>query len=160
MNQINSLDIKTFVTNAIRDVSETMLSLELELNNADLHEPTEGTQITGSVSFAGKVMGSLNIQLDDNFARIMAAAMLGIELDEIESDEEVHDVIGELCNIIGGDLKSRLCDTGFACQLSIPCITSGDHFKIESKGWVRKERLGFRHQEHTALVEIYMKLDE
>ena len=160
MNQINSLDIKTFVAKAIREVFETMLSLELEVNNTDLSEPTEGRQIAGSVSFAGNVMGSLNIQLDENFARIMTAAMLGIELDEIESDEAVRDVIGELCNIIGGDLKSRLCDSGFACQLSIPCVTSGNHFKIESRDWARKERLGFRHQEHTALVEIYVKLSE
>jgi chemotaxis protein CheX len=160
MNQINSLDIKTFVANAIHEVFDTMLSLEVELNNADLQEPTEGRQIAGSVSFAGKVMGSLNIQLNDNFARIMTAAMLGMELDKIESDEEVRDVIGELCNIIGGDLKSRLCDAGFACQLSIPCITSGNHFRIESKDWARKERLEFRHQEHIALVEIYIKLGE
>ena len=111
----------------------------------------------GSVSFAGEVVGSLTIYVTQGFARVITAAMLDMEVAEVESDEEVHDVIGELCNMIGGDLKSRLCDNGFPCVLSIPAITCGNDFKIESKGWMRKERFGFKHQEHSALVEVYLK---
>jgi len=87
----------------------------------------------------------------------MTAAKLGMEIEEIEGEEEVHDVIGELCNIICGDLKSKLCDAGLTCELSIPSITSGNGFKIESRGWERSEHYGFRSHAHTALVAVYMK---
>ena len=87
----------------------------------------------------------------------MTAAMLGMETDEIEGDEEVHDVIGELCNMICGDLKSRLCDAGLSCELSIPSITCGKGFTIESRGWDRSEQFSFRSDNHTALVAVYMK---
>jgi len=66
-------------------------------------------------------------------------------------------VIGELSNMIGGDLKSRLCDAGLPCQLSIPSITSGSDFKIESRGWVRSERFVCANQGQSAIVEIFIK---
>ena len=83
--------------------------------------------------------------------------MLGMELDEVDSDEEVHDVIGELSNMIGGDLKSRLCDAGFTCELSIPSITAGKDFSIESKGWAVNETVCFQFENHIALIEAYIK---
>jgi len=56
-------------------------------------------------------------------------------VDDIGSDEEVNDVIGEVCNMVGGDLKSRLCDAGFTSSLSIPSITYGESFRIQPEGW-------------------------
>ena len=66
-------------------------------------------------------------------------------------------MIGELSNMIGGDLKSRLCDAGFECELSIPSITSGKDFNIESKGWAVNEAVCFQHGEHIALIEDFIK---
>ncbi len=160
MATINALDLKTFISNATKNVFTTMLSMDVEPVNMNIQQPETGKYVVGSVCFAGTLMGSINIRVNDDFARSMTAAMLGMEVDEIEGDEEVHDVIGELCNMIGGNLKSRLCDTGFPCQLSIPCITYGNSFMIQSKDWARKELLAFRYQEHTALVEVYMKSGE
>ena len=160
MTEINTLDIKTFVANATKEVFATMFSMEVVLPDGELQTVDEGDRIVGSVSFAGDVMGSFNVHVNDNFARLMTANMLDMEVDEIEGEEEVHDVIGELCNMIGGDLKSRLCDAGMQCKLSIPSIASGNNFIIESRGWARKERLGLQHQEHTALVEVYIKPGE
>jgi chemotaxis protein CheX len=91
------------------------------------------------------------------FGRLLTADLLGMDVDEIESDEEVNDVIGELSNMIGGDIKSRLCDCGLPCELSIPSITYGSDFKIDIRDWVRHEKLAFKHQEHTAFVEVYIK---
>jgi chemotaxis protein CheX len=160
MATINTLDLKTFISNATKNVFTTMLSMDVEPVNLNIQQPEAGKYVVGSVCFAGTLMGSINIRVNDDLARRMTAAMLGMEVDEIEGDEEVHDVIGELCNMIGGNLKSRLCDTGFPCQLSIPCITYGNSFMIQSKDWARKELLAFRYQKHTALVEVYMKSGE
>ena len=156
MGDINSLDLKNYVTNAMIDVFDTMLSKSIALNG-DTTPGNGGKGIVGSVGFAGQVMGNVNIHVTDAFAQEITASMLGMEIEEIEGDEEIHDVIGELCNMVGGDLKSRLCDAGLPCELSIPSITSGSDFTIEPKGWVRNEKFGFRCEEHRALVEIYMK---
>lgn len=157
MTVINSLDLMGFITNAVSDVFDTMLSMEVEPVATDQPEGFNGTHMVGSVSFAGVVMGNLNFHVGNDFARQMTAAMLGMGTDEIDGDEEVHDVIGEVCNMIGGDLKSRLCDLDLTCELSIPSIASGKDFSIASRGWDRSELYAFRHQEHTAVVEVFIK---
>jgi CheY-specific phosphatase CheX len=157
MTEINSLDLKEFITNAVSDVFDTMLSMEVETVTTNQPESPNGTHIVGTVSFGGVVMGNLNMRVGNEFARQMTAAMLGMDTDEIDGDEEVHDVIGEVCNMIGGDLKSRLCDSGLTCELSIPSITSGKEFSIQSRGWDRSELYAFRNQQQTAVVQVFIK---
>ena len=80
--------------------------------------------------------------------------MLGMQVEEIEDESEVHDVIGELSNMIAGDIKSRLCDIGLNCELSIPSTTSGTDFTIESMGWDRFERFKLQSGRHVAWIEV------
>jgi len=150
-----TFDLPTFLRGATQEVFDTMLSMEL--TEQEHKAFTGGSRIVGSVSLAGSVSGTVNIHVSNTFATQITANMLGMELDEIDSDEEVHDVIGELSNMIGGDLKSRLCDAGFTCELSIPSITSGKDFSIESKGWAVNEIVYFQYQEHIALIEAFIK---
>lgn len=155
MSEINKIDLKCFITNSVNKVFDTMLSMSVEFSDADF--VMDGERIVGSVSFAGKVMGVISINVGNTFAREMTAAMLGMETDEIESDEEVFDVIGEVSNMIGGDLKSRFCDAGLDCQLSIPTTTSGSNFKIDLQGWIKHESLIFYNGTNSASVEVYVK---
>jgi len=150
-----TFDLPTFLRGATQEVFDTMLSMELtEHGNKEF---TGASRVVGSVSLAGSVSGTVNIHVSDTFATQITANMLGMELAEVNSEEEVHDVIGELSNMIGGDLKSRLCDAGFTCELSIPSITSGKDFCIESKGWAVNEIVYFQYQEHIALIEAFIK---
>ncbi len=157
MNEINKLDLKSFVGNAINEVFETMLSMEVEFSDAYSQNTIEGDRIVGSVSFAGELIGSVCIHVSVAFARMMTAAILGMHLDEIQGQEEVNDVIGEVSNMIGGGLKSRFCDSGLNCYLSIPSIICGTDFKIESRDWARHESFVFSHSQHFGILEIFLK---
>ena len=158
MSDIQTLDLKGFVIHSVKSVFQTMLSMEIELENPAVKESIGNNGlIVGTVGFAGKVMGNINLFVSRAFGREMAAAMLGMTVDEIGSGEEVNDVIGEVCNMVGGEMKSRLCDAGLNCSLSIPAVTYGNDFKIESKGWGQHEQLGFRNRQYSALLEIYVK---
>ena len=156
MSLINDLDLKEFTDNSVNNVFNTMLSMELKQFEADSQVEVGDSRIVGSVSFAGKAVGTVRIHVTTDFAKIITCAMLDMELDEVE-DEEVTDVIGELSNMVGGNLKSRFCDSGLTCAISIPSITKGSNFKIESMDWERCEYFGFRYQEYTALVEVVLK---
>jgi CheY-specific phosphatase CheX len=160
MADIDTLDLKTFITNAVYGVFDTMLSMSIKISDRDFPLNSEGRRIVGSVGFAGKVMGNVSVHVYEDFARLITAAMLGMEIDEIEGEEEVYDAIGELSNMIGGDLKSRFCDSDLACDLSIPSITSGSDFTTETKGWTRHESFVFQHEENLALVEVFLKTDK
>ena len=157
MTGIDSVDIKTSVTNAVYEIFDKMLSMNVEIFNTESQENTDEKKIVGAVSFTGDVMGWMSIHVTEFFAHLITASMLGMELGEIEGEDEIHDVIGELSNMIGGNLKSLFCDSGFPCQLSVPSITSGRDFKIDPAGWMKSERICFRHQQHVAYVKVHTK---
>jgi flagellar motor switch protein FliN len=158
--KINSVDIPTTVINAVIDVFYTMLSMETENIAAVPPGFREDKRTVGTVSFAGDVQGLFNIQVNDDFARKMTAAMLQMGEDEIESDEDVFDVLRELSNIIGGNLKSAFVDAGLSCVLSTPAITSGLDFRVESLNIIKTQRFLFSCGGSTIIVDAGIKRDD
>ena len=158
--KINSVDIGVTIINSVIDVFYTMLSMEIERTEEIPASVMETTRTVASVTFAGDVDGIFNIQVNDDFARIMTMAMLDIEENEIESDEEVYDVLREMSNMIGGNLKSQFVDAGLMCELSTPSITNGLDFKIESLNVTSPESFVFRYKDHAIVVEAGVKKDE
>lgn len=156
MNALVDFDLKSSIGEVTCDIFETMLSIHVTPEELTADSGIVGKRIVGTVGIAGDVMGSVRVYLSDRFAGLLTAAMLGMEMDEID-DDEVIDVVGEMSNMIGGDLKSKLCDKGFPCELTVPITTCGSDLYIEAQGWTRFERYGFRHADHLAIVEISMK---
>jgi flagellar motor switch protein FliN len=159
IEKINSVDIPTTVINSVIDVFYTMLSMEIQSIQEVPPDFREDKRTVGTVSFAGDVHGMFNIQVNDNFARTMTAAMLGMTEDEIESDEEVYDVIREMSNIIGGNLKSSFVDVGLSCVLSTPAITNGLDFRVESLNIIKTQRFLFNFDGHTIIIDAGIKKD-
>ena len=155
--RINSVDVPTNIVNAVIDVFYTMLSMEVESIIEVPSNFVEENRTVGSVAFAGDVHGIFIIQVNDDFARSMTAAMLGMEESEIESQEEVYDVIRELSNIIGGNLKSGFVDAGLSCVLSTPSITNGMDFRVESLNIIQTQRFLFKYQDNTVIVDAGIK---
>lgn len=54
---------------------------------------------------------------------------LGIEIDEINSD--VEDAVGELANMMGGDIKAYLSGTGRDIELSLPTTVAGSEYDFQ-----------------------------
>lgn len=158
--KINSVDIPTTVINAVIDVFYTMLSMETE-NIAEVPPGfREEMRTVGSVTFAGDVQGLFNIQVNDDFARKMTASMLQMDEADIESDEEVFDVLREMSNIIGGNLKSAFVDAGLSCVLSTPAITNGRDFRVEALNIIKTQRFLFSCGGSTIIVDAGIKRDD
>jgi flagellar motor switch protein FliN len=114
----------------------------------------------GTVSFAGDATGMVSIHASDKFSREMAAEMLGMEVEEIEGHDEIRDMMGEMGNIVGGNLKSAFTDAGLMCALSTPSFTSGTDFTIEALNMENYERFAFRFGNNIVFVEMGVKISE
>ena len=158
--KINALDINAQISEAVIDVFDTMLSLKLEPADAVTEESLESIRNAGSVSFAGDATGMVSIHTGDSFSREMAAAMLGMEVETIEGDEEIRNMLAEMGNIVGGNLKSAFTDAGLMCALSTPSFISGTDFKIEAPHLENYERFAFRCGENIIFVEMGAKVSE
>ena len=160
MERVAGVDIKTAIVNSVIDVFYTMLDMEVEAIQDVPESFTEEMRTVGSVTFAGEVDGMFNIQVNDDFGKQMTASMLGMEAEEVESKEEVYDVIREVSNIIGGNLKSKFVDAGLSCVLSTPSITNGRDFKVSPTNVIKPNRFLFSHKESIIIVEAGVKRDE
>lgn len=160
VEKINALDIKVQVSEAVIDVFDTMLSAQLEPTDSISSESLENIRNVGSVCFAGDATGMVSIHVGDNFTRELAADMLGMEIEELEGDEEIKDMMGELGNIVGGNLKSAFTDAGLACALSTPSFTTGTDFKIESLNMEKYERFAFQCDDNIVFVEMGVKISD
>ena len=152
--KFKAIDVKAKITNSVTDIFETMLSMDVKPAETVSKKSVEGIRNVGSVNFAGDIKGIINFQVCDEFARLMTASMLGMEIEELEGQEEINDFIAEISNIIGGNLKSSYLDIGMICELSTPSITKGNDFIIESFDMTTDERLAFKSNEHDIFSEI------
>jgi len=152
MSGIDTIDIKTTISESVIDVFDTMLSLEAKISETGA-ETLDGNRFMGMVKFAGDMVGIVAIQVSYDFARLMTASMQGIKPEEVEGDEKITDLLAELSNIVGGKLKSTYTDIGLYCELTTPSITTGSDFTMQSLNMDKNEKFVFLSQEHPIIVE-------
>jgi chemotaxis protein CheX len=113
--------------------------------------------VAGSVGFIGDVNGVVYVYATAAFARQLAGRMLGLTDAELEGDEMVNDVVGELTNMIVGSVKSRLCDSGAPCVLTIPSIVRGRNLSAEPSSSSECHLLSILCDGEPILIELLMK---
>lgn len=126
--------ISQYVRGAVREIFSTMLELEAVCCEGVPEEvglPITLQGISGSVGFAGKMNGILYLNFSDEMAKNCSCHILGSDPATI-TEEEVGDVIGELTNMVTGNLKSKMTDKGYNCQLSIPNILRSPEISMKS----------------------------
>jgi CheY-specific phosphatase CheX len=155
-----SFDIQQLIHQALRDVFDRMLSLNVQ--PASAHPPlNHAERVVGCVGLAGEsVTGAVFLHVSDTFARTISAAMLAVHIHEIQSGEQVHDVVSELTNMLGGRLKSRLCDGGFPCAMSTPAIIRGLAFRIETAPDLLPCECFFLCGQEKFLVAVHLKFKD
>jgi chemotaxis protein CheX len=79
---------------------------------------TPSRDVSASVSVTGAWRGHVVVSCSMTAARNVAAALLGIDLDDA-TPEDVTDALGELANIIGGNVKSLMPEPS---ALSLPVV--------------------------------------
>ncbi len=159
-SKFERLDIISTAGDTLIELFELMLSMKLSVCDSVDDEESQGDRIVASVNFAGDVLGVVSIIAERNFARIITGKMLDQPLEEVQNEEEIKDVIGEVCNIVSGNLKGGFSDSGLACEISMPSITAGNDFKIEVLNMARYERFSFEFHEHKIFVEVCVKIDD
>ena len=154
MSDIKNFDIRSHIIDAIIDVFNTMVSMEVEFFDSKPPDTTDTGRMVATVNFAGNVVGIINIQVDSALSVLMMASMRDIEPAEVEDDGEIKGLLAEISNIVGGNLKSALNDAGYRCAISTPSLTHGADFTIKSLKMEGVERFIFTHQENYIFVEV------
>jgi len=160
VNKFKKLDIISTAGDTLIEMFDKMFEMKLEASDSTSEASLEGLQIMGTVDFTGEVTGSTQILAGETLARIITSKMSDRPLEEIKDEDEIKDVVGEMCNVVGGNLKTGFCDSGLTCEISPPSIILGNDFKVENLNMARYEHFIFRFYEHDIFIQICAKIDE
>ena len=85
--------------------------------------------VTGIIGMAGeKVQGTMVVSFSKECILRIVSNMLGEEFDKL--DEVIVDAVGELTNMISGGAKRRLSEKGYAFEMAIPSMVTGEGIQI------------------------------
>jgi CheY-specific phosphatase CheX len=143
------------IATIVPNVFETMLALPISVVNPG---PLHAARVSGTLGIAGEqVTGTVYVHLPESLARDIARSLLQSTPGQAASDNDVHDMVGELANMIGGGLKSKLCDADIFCAMSTPSVIRGA-FAVEAPPCVRAETFYFACLGQRFAVEVHLLL--
>lgn len=103
-------------------ITEQIWASYLDLDGASpfvrLSPAAPSADVCASVSVTGAWRGHIVVTCSMGAARNVAGALLGIDLEDV-TPEDVSDAVGELANIIGGNVKSLMPEPS---ALSLPVV--------------------------------------
>jgi chemotaxis protein CheX len=112
-----------------KDVWNTVLSLEIKtIKNVDAGKDQK--RVASFIQIMGNWEGSIILDCTQHLSKLFASKMFGMPLDEIR-DEEIMDALGELINIVAGNLRAFLPQP---CQLSLPAVIDGWDYTLSFPG--------------------------
>lgn len=111
----------------IQDSAINIFSVMADIALVECHDGTNAqlqNWITALVGFEGVYSGLVVLHCPEQLAQRTAAGLLGTPGKVAVQD--VHDAMGEVVNILGGDMKLYLDSGGRRVQLSTPSVFTGD----------------------------------
>ncbi len=131
LNITNEALVKNLIEDT-RSVYSTMLGMDL------MHLPLEvdpmehfKDSISAMVGLAGTYNGLVSIHQPISLALKVTEAMLDMEVKTV--DQDVFDALGEIANMIAGNVKQHLSKGGMDIRLSTPSVASGSNYVICAK---------------------------
>jgi len=119
------------IFDAVHGIFQSMLGTEPRLHSAERTEqPLKNPGVVAIVGYAGEHEGTVIFGCGKPLAASLAELML-MEEDLDPDGEEVDDAMGEIANMVAGQLKNLVCKTGNEVQLSIPVIIHDGDYRLQ-----------------------------
>lgn len=134
----------------VQMIFTTMLSMEVQCVESKLADPH---RFLGTIHVTGDNPVSLALSMSDDMARAASANMLAINSAEV-SEEDQQDIVAELTNMIGGNLKSLIPGTHF---LSLPTVVEGKELDLQIPGATLTDDVFMEGANGTLRVRLFVK---
>ncbi len=138
---LSIFDVSTYdapIAQIAQDVFETMLNYPVTPSQDEHSQKADA--VTAAIFLAGTWQGAVILECSQTQACAFTARLMKIS-EPSGMNDDVRDALGEIVNMIGGNLKSIL-PTGVS--LSIPSVLDGSDFAYRICGTNRKETELFR----------------
>ncbi len=150
------MNLQEQIVNATVEIFTSMVMMDVSVSPSQ--ETDYGTledTITGVIGLAGTHKGVLAVHIPHQVAFAITSNFLGIDIDEI--NEDVEDAIGEIANMLGGNIKSILSEKGRDIDLSLPSTVSGKEYGFQTIKGAEKIIISFDSDSGQFIVELQLE---
>lgn len=149
----DSFDVGTEIIVGCKDVFSTMLMVELQHEDVVTQEKVEvESNITSMIGLGGGLKGLLAVHCPASVATKITSTFLGMDVEEI--DDDVRDAIGEIANMVAGNLKTSYATIDVNIELAIPTSIVGESFYVSGNADATRLIVPFRMDGETFWVEL------
>lgn len=124
-----AIECEEEISQFVADIWSTFLSMKVSPTDKPFRPNGKGNTLAGCVQITGEWQGSVTLYAPREIGKKVAAIMYSLDEAEIE-DQQIQDVIGEITNILAGNIKSIL---PAPCSISLPCVAVTD-FNLHHPG--------------------------
>jgi len=148
--------VKPFV-NATLNTFKAFVGFELVAGNPHFSGRTLGfdQDISAVIGLSGDIRGAVVISMKKKFAIKVADTLVGIA--HTEMDDDIVDAIGEIVNIIAGNIKNEV-PGGERIVISLPTVIKGSE---HSFAWPGKQSrilcIAFKHEDDSFHLLVDME---
>ena len=139
----------------VRTIFSTMVGMEVSQSQPASTETVFTDCVTAMVGFAGSYSGMISINTSQKLAMYFTSQMLG--MDVTKCNDDVHDALGEIANMIAGSFKHHFVVGVHEVQLSTPSVISGEHYFITVGSLPDTLTLMFEFAGDTFMVNVYLE---
>lgn len=132
-------------------IFNTIFGSEPKFDNEDDGEGL-GDGVVGIISFMGDVNYIIMLALPKSSAIAMASKFCGFDIDYDSPD--MGDVVGELANVLAGDIVARMSKEDFKVTMSLPTIMRGNDVEPVLPRGLPLEKLHFTMQEGNFMLKV------
>ncbi|MBL4665356.1 MAG: chemotaxis protein CheX [Nitrospinaceae bacterium] len=111
-----------------------------------------GDGVIGIISFVGDISWIVMLELPKESAKAMASKFCGFDIDYDSAD--MGDVVGELANVLAGDIVARMAKEDLKAAMSLPTIMRGQNVEPMLPSGLPLEKLHFDMPEGEFLLKI------
>lgn len=124
------MELSEKIIESAKEIFSTMVMMEIAVNGDFQHDSIPLIDsISGVIGLAGTFKGVLAIHMPSKVAMAITGSFLGMEVDAI--NEDVEDAVGELANMLGGNVKAILSERGRDIDLSLPSTIIGKQYDFQ-----------------------------
>lgn len=137
MQTTSTINLLPELKQIVESVFSIMLSIQVEPVEADWTPAID--RVTATIQIGGSWRGVVVLEASRNQCCEYAAAMLGSEAPPSVTDD-VRDAMGELVNMVGGNLK---CTLAQGARLSLPFVIDGGDYRVRYPANASVQRQAF-----------------
>lgn len=136
-----------------QDVWQSILEMNVERSVVNVLPPNHLGTLAGCVQITGAWEGTMVLHCSTALARLAASRMFGIGVEDVTTSE-AQETLGELTNMIGGNLKALLPEP---CYLSLPTVVEGTDYTLRVPGSRQVSEVTFACDNEPLVVRLLQR---